>query len=863
MKQITILDGGMGTMLQAMGAPMGKVPEELNVTHPKLLKQIHHSYIESGADILYANTFSANRYKLRGSQYTVAELVSAGIRNAREAAGEAAGSSRENSFARDDGGQQTQGEEVAARRIRVALDIGPVGKLLEPNGDLKFEEAYEIFREMLEAGEAAGADLVVFETMTDLLEIKAAVLAAKEHTSLPIYATMSFEKNGRTFTGVTVAAAAITLTALGVDALGINCSLGPAEILPMAEEMLQYTHLPVIVKPNAGLPNLMTQQYDLVPEEFAQAMGQMLEKGVRIVGGCCGTTPEYIQRLQEVCADWEEKASEEIPSARQAASWLCSANQVVEINGVRVVGERINPTGKKLFKEALRNHNLGYILNQALEQVQAGAQILDVNVGLPEIDEKQMMVDVIKELQGILDVPLQIDSTNPEVLEAALRIYNGKPLVNSVNGERAVMDRILPLVKKYGAAVIGLTLDESGIPDKAEDRVAIAEKIVRTAEGYGIAREDIYIDCLTMTASVKQAEVAETLKAVSLVKERLGVKTLLGVSNISFGLPNRELINTAFLTMALEHGLDLPIMNPNNAAMMGAVDAYRVLCSEDSGAQAYVEKYHGQVVETKLAAKNAGSTGGVQKGQSADHMDSASKVQGIFGAVTDVKQGINGSESLAEGLRYAVLKGIKDHAGEDARALLREQEPLELVNGILIPALDQVGTEFEEGRLFLPQLLQSAGAAQAAFEVIKQYMASQSKQEGSGKAAISKGRIILATVKGDIHDIGKNIVKVVLENYGYDVIDLGKDVPVETVVEAAKKTGAPLVGLSALMTTTVVNMEATIQAIREAGLECKIMVGGAVLTPEYAEKIGADYYARDAKQSADIAKEVFGGLEAC
>ncbi len=863
MKQITILDGGMGTMLQAMGAPMGKVPEELNVTHPKLLKQIHHSYIESGADILYANTFSANRYKLRGSQYTVAELVSAGIRNAREAAGEAAGSSRENSFARDDGGQQTQGEEVAARRIRVALDIGPVGKLLEPNGDLKFEEAYEIFREMLEAGEAAGADLVVFETMTDLLEIKAAVLAAKEHTSLPIYATMSFEKNGRTFTGVTVAAAAITLTALGVDALGINCSLGPAEILPMAEEMLQYTHLPVIVKPNAGLPNLMTQQYDLVPEEFAQAMGQMLEKGVRIVGGCCGTTPEYIQRLQEVCADWEEKASEEIPSARQAASWLCSANQVVEINGVRVVGERINPTGKKLFKEALRNHNLGYILNQALEQVQAGAQILDVNVGLPEIDEKQMMVDVIKELQGILDVPLQIDSTNPEVLEAALRIYNGKPLVNSVNGERAVMDRILPLVKKYGAAVIGLTLDESGIPDKAEDRVAIAEKIVRTAEGYGIAREDIYIDCLTMTASVKQAEVAETLKAVSLVKERLGVKTLLGVSNISFGLPNRELINTAFLTMALEHGLDLPIMNPNNAAMMGAVDAYRVLCSEDSGAQAYVEKYHGQVVETKLAAKNAGSTGGVQKGQSADHMDNASKVQGIFGAVTDVKQGINGSESLAEGLRYAVLKGIKDHAGEDARALLKEQEPLELVNGILIPALDQVGTEFEEGRLFLPQLLQSAGAAQAAFEVIKQYMASQSKQEGSGKAAISKGRIILATVKGDIHDIGKNIVKVVLENYGYDVIDLGKDVPVETVVEAAKKTGAPLVGLSALMTTTVVNMEATIQAIREASLECKIMVGGAVLTPEYAEKIGADYYARDAKQSADIAKEVFGGLEAC
>lgn len=840
MKQITILDGGMGTMLQSLGAPMGKVPEELNITHPELLKQIHRSYIESGADILYANTFSANRYKLRDSSYTVEELVSAGVRNAREAVEESVGEGN------GDGRESTS-------RVQVALDIGPVGKLLEPNGDLKFEEAYEIFREMLEAGAAAGADLVVFETMTDLLEMKAAVLAAKEHTGLPVYTTMSFEKNGRTFTGVTVAAAAITLTALGVDALGINCSLGPEEILPMAEEMLRYTHLPVIVKPNAGLPNLMTQQYDVEPEEFARQMKQMLEKGVRIVGGCCGTTPEYIKKLQKVCADWafENQAfgqthPEQQTCSTQAHSWLCSANQVVEVSGVRVVGERINPTGKKLFKEALRNHNLGYILNQALEQVQAGAQILDVNVGLPEIDEKQMMVDVIKELQGILDVPLQIDSTNPEVLEAALRIYNGKPLVNSVNGEQAVLDRILPLVKKYGAAVIGLTLDESGIPDKAEERVAIAEKIVRAAECYGIAREDIYIDCLTMTASVKQAEVAETLKAVSMVKERLGVKTLLGVSNISFGLPNRELINTAFLTMALEHGLDLPIMNPNNAAMMGAVDAYRVLCGEDSGSQAYVEKYHGQVVETKLAAKEAAG-GQIKKNESSDETGSGE-------GNASSKNGV-----LTEKLRYAVLKGIKDSAGEDTRELLKEQEPLALVNGILIPALDQVGVEFEEGRLFLPQLLQSAGAAQAAFEVIKQYMASQPKQEGAGEAAISKGKIILATVKGDIHDIGKNIVKVVLENYGYQVIDLGKDVPVETVVETAKQTKAPLVGLSALMTTTVVHMEATIQAIREAGLDCKIMVGGAVLTPEYAKKIGADYYAKDAKQSADIAKEVFGG----
>lgn len=805
MKQITLLDGGMGTMLQRRQAPMGKVPEELNITHPEILQEIHLEYAEAGSDIIYANTFSANRYKLKNSRYSVEELVSAGIRNARAAA-----------------------ETVAAstgRTIRVALDIGPIGKLLEPNGEMTFEEAYDIYREMLLAGAAAGADLVVIETSTDLLEVKAAVLATREHTNLPVWTTMTFEQNGRTFTGVTLAAAAITLTALGVDAVGINCSLGPAEILPMAAEMRRYTHLPMIVKPNAGLPNLTTGQYDVEPEEFAGLMEEMVELGVEMIGGCCGTTPEFIAGLRQMLtARSQKEQTGEIETTvveknKISSSYLCSATQVLQVEGITVVGERINPTGKKAFQEALRSRNISYVLDQAVEQVEAGAQILDVNVGLPGIDERQMMVDVVKELQAVVDVPLQIDSTNAEVLEAALRIYNGKPLVNSVNGEQAVLDRILPLVKKYGAGVIGLTLDETGIPDRAEDRLVIARRIVEAAERYGIAREDIYIDCLVLTASVKQAEVLETLRAMELVKSELGVKTLLGISNISFGMPNRDAINTAFLTMAMERGVDLAIMNPNNPAMMGAVDAFRVLHNQDTGAEHYVEKYKDYQKNKKIAPTVKDELG----------------------------------EPAAEKLRHAVLNGMKKNASSYTEELLQSQDPMAIVNEILIPALDQVGTEFEQGVLFLPQLLQSAGAAQNAFAVIKEYMAAHAVDAG-----ISKGRIILATVKGDVHDIGKNIVKVVLENYGYEVIDLGKDVPVETVVEETRRTGAPLVGLSALMTTTVVNMEATIQALRAAGLPCQIMVGGAVLTPEYAKRMGADYYAKDAKQSADIARQIFG-----
>lgn len=783
-EKICLLDGAMGTMLQKSGVPLGKNPEVVNITHPQEVINIHRAYIESGSNIIYANTFGANRYKLTHCDYSVEDLVSAGIKNAKEA---------------------TKGTDTL-----VALDIGPVGEMLQPNGNLTFEEAYDIFQEMLLAGEKAGADLVVFETMTDLLEVKAGVLAAKENTSLPIFCTMTFEENGRTFTGVTVSAMAVTLEGLGVDAIGINCSLGPRELLPLAKELTAWTDLPVIIKANAGLPNLNSDHYDILPDEFSQITEEYLSYGISIIGGCCGTTPEYIKSIRK-----QLEGITVVPQTFEKKSVLSSASQTVVVDGVTIVGERINPTGKKRFKEALLNHNIGYILGQGLEQVNAGAAILDVNVGLPEIDEEKMMVEVIKELQSVLDTPLQIDSSHASVLEKALRIYNGKPLVNSVNGEQAVLDSILPLVKKYGAAVIGLTLDEKGIPNLAEDRFAIAQRIVNTALSYGIAREDIYIDCLTLTASVQQKEVVETLKAIRMVKEKLGVKTTLGVSNISFGLPNRSLINTSFLTLAMAHGLDLPIINPNVTAMTDAIDAFNVLYNRDAGSVHYIEK--------QKALQSTGETTPISKAE---------------------------NTSWEEKLSYAIINGLKDNAKESTKALLVSNDSLKIVNELLIPALDQVGTSFEKGKIFLPQLIQSATAAQSAFDVIKDSLSTQDK-------GISKGKIIVATVKGDIHDIGKNIVKVILENYGYDVIDLGKDVPIETVVEAVQSTGTKLVGLSALMTTTVKNMELTIKALREA-TDCTIWVGGAVLTEEYAMQIGADYYAKDAKQSVDIAKKVLG-----
>lgn len=773
-------------MLQAAGAPMGKVPEALNITHPEVIASIHRSYLEAGAQVLYANTFAANPYKVKDCPYSSSQLIQAGVKLAKDAAGD---------------------------RAWVALDLGPIGEMLAPNGSLSFDTAYGYYKQMVLDGAAAGADLVVLETMTDLLELKAALLAVKENSSLPVFCTMTFEENGRTFAGVSVDCAAVTLEGLGADAVGINCSLGPAEILPLIRKMAQYTSLPLIVKANAGLPDLNTGAYNITAEDFARGAEEFIRCGVTILGGCCGTTPDYIRRLRTLL-----EQSRPVTRQVKRASRLCSASRMVEVDRVRMVGERINPTGKKKFQQALRDHNIDYLLTQGLEQLQAGAEILDVNVGLPDIDETATMVEVVSQLQSVLDLPLQLDSSHPEVIEAGLRIYSGKPIVNSVNGEPEILERVLPLVKKYGAAVVGLTMDKSGIPSTAEERLEIGRRIVKACESYGIPKEDIYLDCLTLTVSVQQKEALETLKAVRLVKKELGVKTVLGVSNISFGLPDRETINTAFLTLAMEAGLDLPILNPNNAAMVGAVDAFHLLTGKDAGGEAYLARHAGQKAAVSPTAP------------------------------------ATAAPNPKEGLHQAVLAGLKEQAGNLCKKLLCTMPPMEIVNQVLVPALDQVGSEFETGKLFLPQLIQSATAAQTSFEQIKDYLAAHPDPE----AKVQKEKIVLATVEGDVHDIGKNIVKVILENYGYPVIDLGKDVPVQKVVDAVRQHHAKLLGLSALMTTTVANMEKTIQAVHEAGLPCTIMVGGAVLTPEYAKKIGADYYAKDAKQSADIAKLVLG-----
>ncbi len=791
--RILVLDGAMGTELVKRNAPMGKIPEELNITHPEIVKEIHTSYLESGSGLIYTNTFGANAYKCKHSNYSVTEIVTAGVKNAREAA-----------------------KPFGAL---VGLSMGTIGDILEPFGNLKFDDAYEMYKEMIMAGEAAGADVLVFETQTDLLEVKAGVLAAKENSKLPVFVTMTFEQGGRTFTGTLVESAAITLSSLGVDAVGVNCSLGPEELLPFVKRMQEVTDIPIIVKPNAGLPDPVTGKYAMGPEEFAAEMKPFLELGVSCVGGCCGTAPEYIKELAKLASSYKP-----VKASKNLNSYLCSARAFVDVKRVHVIGERINPTGKKLFKEALINHDIDYVKNQAMEQADGGAEILDVNVGLPKIDERSLMTEVVKELQSVVSLPLNIDSSDATVIEAALRIYNGKALVNSVNGEDEVLDRILPVVKKYGAAVIGLTMNAGGIPSLAEDRVKIAEHIVERCHHYGIETKDIYIDCLTLTAGVQQKEVYETLKAIREVKARFGVHTVLGVSNISFGLPRREFINTTFLTLAMEAGLDLPIINPNNAAMMGAVDAFHVLANIDKGSEKYVAKYADTVAEKIVTVKKEAAG----------------------------KQSDGASEGPVKTIGEFIKKGLGDSTAKLVKIMLESTEPLDIVNNELIPALDVVGAEFEKGKIFLPQLLNSAQAAEAGFSVIKEYLAA------NNATTISKGKIVLATVKGDVHDIGKNIVKTVLQNYGYTVIDLGKDVAPETVVQAVKEHGVKLVGLSALMTTTVVSMEDTIKALRAAGLDCKVMVGGAVLTAEFAKQIGADFYAKDAKQSADIAKVVLG-----
>lgn len=790
-RHFVFLDGGMGTQLQKHGLKPGQKPELAALEMPETVTAIHAAYARAGADLLLANTFGANARKLAGTGYGVDEVVAASLRCARDAA-----------------------EKTGAL---VGLDIGPLGELLAPAGTLSFEDAYAAFAEIVRAGVQAGADFVFLETMTDLYELKAAILAAKEHSSLPVFVSMSFESRGRTFTGCTVESYGVTAAGLGADAIGINCSLGPAEILPFARRLCRTVPagIPVFVKPNAGLPN-PDGSYNLDAEEFAREMQAYASLGVSMVGGCCGTTPDYIARLREVFAPLTP--AQKIPLRR---SCLCTPVRFVEVNGITVVGERINPTGKKRLQQALREGDSAYPCTQAVAQAEAGAEVLDVNAGLPGIDEVATLERLVRDLQAVTDLPLQLDSSNPEALARALRIYNGKPIVNSVNGEERTLKAILPLCKKYGAAVVGLTMDEQGIPGSAEGRLAIARKIVQAAEAEGIPREDIYIDCLTLTASAQQEGAVQTLEALTRCKQELGVRTILGVSNISFGLPCRGYLNTTFLTMAMTAGLDLAIMNPNTPEMMAAVRAYRVLTAQDEQSTAYVEAYADVQIQTQQISKNAAA----------------------------LPEETNGQDPLFD----AVRRGLKAEAHEAAQAALANRDPLDVVNASLIPALDVVGDGFEKGTIFLPQLLQAATAAQAAFEVVKAKIAAQGKPQTTGK-----GKIVVATVKGDVHDIGKNIVRVILENYGYDVLDLGRDVPPERVVEAVRNTGAKLVGLSALMTTTVPNMKATIDALHEANLDCQVWVGGAVLTPGYAKEIGADFYCKDAKASADLAKQILG-----
>ena len=793
-----LLDGGMGTMLQAAGLKLGARPEELNITDPALIEGIHGQYAAAGSRIVNANTFGASAHKLAGSAYTLEQVITAGIENCKRA--------------------------CAPYGALTALDVGPLGELLEPSGTLAFEDAVAEYARIVKAGEAAGADLIFFETYTDLYELKAALLAAKENTHLPILASMSFEAGGRTFTGCTVESFAATARGLGADAVGINCSLGPKEIFPMAKRLAEAVpgNFPVFVKPNAGLPRADGSGYDITPQLFALQMKPYRELHLFAAGGCCGTTPEFIKLLNGTFAGCTPGRP-----AHRMPSVLCTPVDTVTVDGITVVGERINPTGKKRFQQALREGDMNYVLEQAVSQAEAGAQILDVNVGAPGVDEPVLMEQVVKALQSVTSLPLQLDSSNVEALARGLRVYNGKPIVNSTNGELEKLAAILPLCKKYGAAIVGLAIDEKGIQPKAADRVAIARRITEAALAAGIPREDIYIDCLTLTASAQQEDVLATVQALEACKKELGVRTVLGVSNISFGLPCRTYLNTTFLTMAMYAGLDLAIMNPSSEEMMAAVYAYNVLTNRDKQSTKYIERFADRVPASTALAQAAKAAPAASAAEA--------ELTGPYAA-----------------LMKAVEKGLKGDAAAHTRALLAEKQPLEVVDEALIPALDIVGAKYEKGTLFLPQLLQAASAAQSAFEEIKTAIA----QKGEGSA--SKGRIVLATVKGDVHDIGKNIVRVILENYGFEVLDLGRDVPVETVVDTVREKDVHLVGLSALMTTTLKSMEETIAALHAAQLDCKIMVGGAVLTPEYAEKIGADWYAKDAKRSADIAKEFFG-----
>lgn len=775
-KEWIYFDGGLGTMLQERGLQGGEYPETWNLTHPEELIAIHKAYLEAGCHVINANTFGANGLKFDN----VEEIITAGIQLAKEAK-----------------------KQAGRMDAYVALDIGPTGKLLEPMGDLPFEKAVSYFAQMVKAGVKAGADLILIETMSDTYEAKAAVLAAKENSSLPVIVTMIFDENQRLLTGGSVESAVAMLEGLRVDALGINCGLGPKQMLPVVKRIREVSSLPIIVNPNAGLPVQVNGKtvYDLKADDFAQAMVKMAQIGVQGLGGCCGTTPEYIQKMIEAIKDIPCK-----PNTMKEQTWVTSYASAVQIGKKAVViGERINPTGKKRFQQALRNKEFDYILSQALEQEEAGAQILDVNVGLPDIDEADMMKETVVRLQNVCALPLQIDTGNLEALENALRLYNGKPMVNSVNGKLDSMESVFPLIQKYGAVVVGLCLDESGIPSTSKERLVIAQKIVKKAQEYGIQKKDIVIDGLAMTISSQSDGALVTLDTLQKVKEELNVSTILGVSNISFGLPQREIINSYFLSMALQSGLSCAMINPNNEMMKKAFDASMALMNQDAQCMHYISSYSKQVEEKK-------------------------------------------SENPEISLSFAIQKGIQDRVKEITTSLLETKEPLGIIDEELIPALDLVGKGFEQGTVFLPQLLMSAEAAKASFEVLKEKMAQNQ--------SLSKGKIILATVQGDIHDIGKNIVKVLLENYGYEVLDLGKDVAPEVIVQTAISEEVKLVGLSALMTTTVKSMEKTIELLHKEKPDTFVVVGGAVLNQEYADQIHADHYAKDAMATVRYAEQI-------
>lgn len=788
-KELLFFDGGMGTLLQAKGLQPGELPETWNFTHEKEIREIHRQYIEAGSDIVLTNTFGANALKFHDDAYSLEELIQRAVNNVKVAAEEAA----------------------TGRRIYTALDVGPTGKLLKPMGDLDFETAYETYKEVMIYGEKAGADLIHIETMSDTYELKAAVLAAKENTSLPVFATTIFDERGKLLTGADVPSVVAMLEGLRIDALGINCGMGPEQMLPILEQLMTYSSLPIIVKPNAGLPKQKDGEtyYDVSPEEFASVMKHVVDMGAVVIGGCCGTTPAHIRCMADYCRNLPVK-----PIVKKNFTVVSSYGQSVFLGtGSKIIGERINPTGKKRFKQALKEHDLDYILKEGITQQDNGAHILDVNVGLPDIDEPALMKEVVQELQSVTNLPLQIDTVDPVAMENALRIYNGKAMVNSVSGKQESMDVVFPLIQKYGGVVIGLALDEDGIPADAEGRVRVAKKIIKEAAKYGIEKKDIVIDALAMTISSEPEGAKVTLETLRRLRDEVGVCTVLGVSNISFGLPSRPIVNSIFYTMAMQNGLSVGIINPSSEDMMKAWYAYHALMNLDSNCEKYIARYAQQPGTT---AAPVGKTSG---------------------------------SSMS--LKSAIERGLKEEANSITTEMAESKDALDIINEELIPALNTVGEGFEKGTVFLPQLLMSAEAAKCAFAVLKD------KMESSGEVQEKKGKIVLATVKGDIHDIGKNIVKVLLENYSFEVIDLGKDVPPETVVDTVLEQDIHLVGLSALMTTTVVSMEETIKQLREKAPDCLVMVGGAVLNQDYADMIGADFYGKDAMQSVHYAQKVF------